>query len=287
MPIPIAVCIEDFSTDLEKPGFVSCVAVSGREPGLRLDSGGTVLWKSDEGVACELWVSADERLILFRPEGAPPVTVRRAGRSLDVPFGKPVVVIDQDEVDVGGRNLRLHVHGQTGSIHEPEEIVPRKSRLGGIGRVAAAVALGTALTTGALIEVRCSPPEIEEPEEEGKGGGSTQDEEAKPPIDVRDQPPLVAPDQVPKPPPKPPIDVREKSPQLPEEPPDKGENEDKTGQTQQTNPPPIDVRDTPPKPAPREPKTPPGKGENEDKTGQTTVPNPPEIEVIDRPPRKK
>jgi hypothetical protein len=56
-------------------------------------------------------VSADERLILFRRVGGGPVRVRREHRSLDVPEAKPVVLLDQDRIDVGGRSLRVHVHG--------------------------------------------------------------------------------------------------------------------------------------------------------------------------------
>jgi hypothetical protein len=262
MPKPIAVCIEDFSADLEKPGFTSCVAVSGREPGLRVDGRGTVLWKSDEGVACELWVSADERLILFRPEGAPPVTVRRAGRSLDVPFGKPVLVIDQDEVDVGGRNLRLHVHGQTDTVAKPAEIVPKRSRVGRVGRAAAAAVLGSVFALG----------------------GCAGDDAAKPPVEIRDQPP-----EVDAPPETPPIDVRDNPPRkaIIEEPPQDKDNEDKTGQGQQTDTPPINVRETPPDPEPEPPPPPPLPPEDEKeggKTGEKQETDKPPIRVIDHPP---
>ena len=61
-------------------------------------------------MTCELWVSADDRLILYRPEGADAVAVSRAGRSLDVPSGKPVVLIDQDQIDVDSNGL-VYVSG--------------------------------------------------------------------------------------------------------------------------------------------------------------------------------
>ena len=92
MPKPIAICIEDLGSE-PKTRYLRCVALPGRQPGLRLDKAGSVLWQSDDGVSCELWVSADERLILYRPEAkaSGPVTLHRAGRSLDVPFGKSLV----------------------------------------------------------------------------------------------------------------------------------------------------------------------------------------------------
>ncbi|MCP4592143.1 MAG: hypothetical protein GY842_15520, partial [bacterium] len=69
MSKPLAICIEDMDAQAETR-YLRCVAVPGRQPGLRLDEAGSVLWKSDDGASCELWVSADDRLILYRPEDA-------------------------------------------------------------------------------------------------------------------------------------------------------------------------------------------------------------------------
>ena len=70
MPKPLAICIEDLGTRDEGRRYLRCVAVVGRRPGLRVTGAGAVIWKSDDAVACELWVSQDQRLILYRPERA-------------------------------------------------------------------------------------------------------------------------------------------------------------------------------------------------------------------------
>jgi hypothetical protein len=155
-----------------------CVALPGRQPGLRLDETGQVLWRSDDGVSCELWVSADERLVLYRPEGAPSVSLHRAGRSLNVPCGKPVFVIDKDEVDVGSRHLRIHVHGQAPSIAAPSPLPPRARPLSSLAQAATAAAIVGAVTTFGCseIEVRDDPPVVAAP---------------TPTIEVRDDPPEI------------------------------------------------------------------------------------------------
>jgi len=149
MSRPLAICIEDLDAQSGIAKYTRCVALPGRQPGLRLDETGRVLWQSDDRVSCELWVSADERLILYRLEGATHVTLHRAGRSLDVPFGKPVVVIDQDQIDVGPRRLRVHVHGEAPSVVAPS---PLPSRLRPFDRVtqaaAAAAVIGAVAATG-------------------------------------------------------------------------------------------------------------------------------------------
>jgi len=173
MPKPIALCIEDLDAGSGASKYVRCVALPGREPGLGLDGRGAVLWRSEEPVACELWVSGDDRLILYRLEGAADVTLSRAGRSLDVPSGKPVVLIDQDQIDVGPRCLRLHVHGEAPAVAAPSPLVPEKKSPGLLARVATA-----ALALGSIV-----------------GCGSCEDEQQTPrePIEVRDSPPKVAP----------------------------------------------------------------------------------------------
>jgi hypothetical protein len=160
MPKPLAICIEDIGSQ-SKTRYMRCVALPGRQPGLRLDEAGRVLWRSDDGVSCELWVSADERLVLYRPEGAASVFVHRAGRSLDVPCGKPVLVVDKDEVDVGPRRLRLHIHGQAPSIAAPSPLPSRSRPLSSLAQAATAAAIVGAVTTMGCsdIIVRCNPPE--------------------------------------------------------------------------------------------------------------------------------
>jgi hypothetical protein len=114
-------------------------------------------------VSCELWVSADERLILYRPEGADSVILDRAGRTLDVPYGKPVVVIDQDQVSVGGRHVRIHIHGEAPSVAAPSPLPSRSQPLGRLARTLAATAvIGAAVAASGCveqpIEVRQTPP---------------------------------------------------------------------------------------------------------------------------------
>lgn len=151
MPKPLAICIEDLEPQPETK-YLRCVALPGRQPGLRLNNAGYALWQSDDDASCELWVSADDRLILYRPEDKSPVTLRRAGRSLDVPLGKPVVVLDKDQIDVGTRRLRVHVHGQTTSVAAPSPLPSSRSR--GYGRLTQAVA--TAAVIGAIAATGCA-----------------------------------------------------------------------------------------------------------------------------------
>ena len=179
MPSPKAICIEDLITTDDNARYLRCVALAGRQPGLRVDRAGVVLWKSDEELACELWVSADERLMLFRPEGGAAVTVSRGGRSLDVPEAKPVVLLDQDELGVGGRALRVHIHGDAPGVHPPAPLEVRPpaepSSLRGAAQsataAAAALALGVSLGAAGCksspepIEVRQEPPVVVPPEE--------------------------------------------------------------------------------------------------------------------------
>ncbi|MBI5490730.1 MAG: hypothetical protein HY905_25575 [Deltaproteobacteria bacterium] len=124
MPKPLAICLEDLNAGAS-PRYLRCVAITGREPGLRLDGAGAVLWKSDDDASCELWVSADERLVLYRRAEGAAVRVRRGGRSLDAPPSKPVVLLDQDRVEVGGRSLRIHIHGPATRVHPPSPLPDR------------------------------------------------------------------------------------------------------------------------------------------------------------------
>ncbi|MBI5499170.1 MAG: hypothetical protein HY907_02935 [Deltaproteobacteria bacterium] len=161
MPKPLAICLEDL-TPGATPRYLRCVAISGRDPGLRLDGAGAALWKSDDGASCELWVSADERLILYRRADGAAVRVRRGGRSLDAPPAKPVVLLDQDRVEVGGRELRIHIHGAALRVHPPTPLPETGGR--GLARAAAtAAALGAAL--GAADCKKAEAPDTTPPDE--------------------------------------------------------------------------------------------------------------------------
>jgi len=144
VPDPISLCVENLEDDSEQTRFIRCVALAGNLPGLGIDRRGRPLWRASADVesACRLWVSADDRLMLWRTEGAPPVTVRRARRSLAAPEAKPVVILDQDEVEIAGVRLRLHVHGVTTEVHPP---MPLRTRaLGAAATIATALALSAA-----------------------------------------------------------------------------------------------------------------------------------------------
>ncbi len=174
MARPIALCIEDLE-GREAERYLRCVALPGIEAGLSLNAAGAAVWKKRERGALEIWVSADERLMLFRPLRGGAATLRRGGRTLEVPVEKPVVLLDQDLIEAGGRKLRLHVHGVAESIHPPAPL--RDKSVGGMGRVAAAatIALGAAVAVGQgevraaseppAIEVRDHPPKIKAPDE--------------------------------------------------------------------------------------------------------------------------
>ncbi len=182
MPKPMSLCIENLEPHPGVPKYVRCVALPGGQPGLSLGLNGAVLWESDETIACELWASGDDRLILYRPEGAVPVALRRAGRSLDVPCSKPVVVIDQDEIDVGARRLRVHVHGVAPVIAAPSIVAPERGVLRRLVRAAAAaLAIVSAVPVGgctAAIEVRDHPPKMPPPSDAQPEGGTDAPDES-------------------------------------------------------------------------------------------------------------
>lgn len=182
---PLAICIEEISEKTKGARFTRCVALPGRQPGLKLDASGNIMWLTDqaEGTgAAEIWVSKDNRLILYRPEGAPPVTVHRAGRSLSIPYSKPVVLVNLDQINLNNRQLRIHLHGETTNVTAPAPQTPesesrfRKPKLLAQGAALAAM-IGALAVSGGCVEVRENPPaplpyddpieeEIEQPDEQ-------------------------------------------------------------------------------------------------------------------------
>jgi hypothetical protein len=170
----LAICIEDLDAEPRTEKYVRCVALVGRQLGLRLDGAGRVVWQSEGGAACELWVSADGRLVLYRQEGMGRVTLHRAGRSLDVPCAKPVIVVDQDRIDVGARCLRVHVHGEAPSVAAPSPLASRPRPFGRLAQAMTTVAvIGAVAAVGGCadvdiwatptIEVIDNPPEVPVP----------------------------------------------------------------------------------------------------------------------------
>lgn len=212
MPTPLAICIEDLDAADDDGRFTSCTVLDGSQPGLTLGADGELRWQSGREPAVEFFVSLDERLILMRPHGAGPVSVHRGGRSLDVPEGKPVVLIHQDSFQLGARRFLIHVHGEAPAIVPPTPVVlePEEEEKGGsMGRAAKAaagiLALGAAVGISACktVEVREKPPKVA-PAQVDKGPATpdagpdtrpspdTRAHQPKP-IEVRPRPPVVAP----------------------------------------------------------------------------------------------
>ncbi|HEY3354068.1 MAG TPA: hypothetical protein VGQ83_12520, partial [Polyangia bacterium] len=179
MPVPIALCLEDLAPARGTSRYLSCVALRGVEPGLTLDPTGAVQWRSASPAACELFVSLDQQLILLRPEGAGTVTVTREGRSLAAPAGKPVVLLDGDEITIAARRLRVHVHGIAPAVAAPAPVKVRERR-GARRAAAAALALGAALGCGRGIEVRETPPAVSPQPVPADAGGPASQPAGKP-----------------------------------------------------------------------------------------------------------
>ncbi|MBI5501771.1 MAG: hypothetical protein HY907_16125 [Deltaproteobacteria bacterium] len=216
MPKPIAVCLEDPGARAEAERFLRCVAVPGRRPGLRIDPAGAVTWCSEAPAACELWVSADDKLMLFRPEAAVAVRLRRAGRVLDVPEAKPVVLRTGDEVTVDRRTLRVHLHGEVSSVVAPSPL-PAAERPGSLRRAAAVVAIGAAAFApgcgGSSAGTRAPDPEPADASvavEPADAAVAPEPEAGEPDIEIRYIPPAPSEDmKLVVPPAEPPAGSRE------------------------------------------------------------------------------
>ncbi|PKN25733.1 MAG: hypothetical protein CVU65_07825 [Deltaproteobacteria bacterium HGW-Deltaproteobacteria-22] len=160
----LSICIENCHPEHEGARTLRCCVLNGLAPGLSLAPDGTIAWKTDAPAACRLVVSRDQRLVCLREAGAPGrVTVLRDGRSTTAPEGKPVVLLDQDELVVGGARLRLHVHGWTRQEFAPSYLPVDAPGAGRLSRVAAAgmvAALGLTSLTGCWASGSSKPVEI-------------------------------------------------------------------------------------------------------------------------------
>jgi hypothetical protein len=173
MSRPKEICIEDLTQPAAAEPYIRCVALVGSVPGLALDRHGSVRWRTSDPACYGLWVSADDRLVLLRGlrgENVGPITVARGGRRLEAPASKPVILVDQDLLELDGRQLRVHIHGDAQEIHPP---TPVKTGLGRLARATAA-----ALAIGAVVG--------------GGAGSAAGDAIGPPPIEVRQEPPSVA-----------------------------------------------------------------------------------------------
>lgn len=138
---PIALCIEYLDTRSRADRYLCCVATPGYDVALGLDDDGAVVWRDDARLAHELWVSADQQLMVLRRDGRSEIVVTRAGRSLSLPFDKPVVLLDCDRIETGNRRIRVHVHGVTDDVVPPEPLEQERASLP-VATLAAAVAIG-------------------------------------------------------------------------------------------------------------------------------------------------
>lgn len=221
LPRPLALCLEDTDADHEDRRYLQCVALAGGLPGLTLDAQGVASWQlavAEARVACELWISADDQFMALRPRGGAAVRLERAGRSLDLPEEKPVELIDQDELVLGERRLRLHVHGKTEHVVAPSFLVPlpeapRSRALA----TAAALAFGAAVGLGGVTSAEA---------------GKTRPDKTKkkPPIRVRPAPPKPMPPPRPQPPvPKPTPPKKKKPKKKPAKPGASKKQDDRSG----------------------------------------------------------
>lgn len=176
MPHRIAICIEDLETGA--PRYTQCVALPPGEPGLSLDGSGAIRWgASDRGPCCALEAASDGRLVLRREAGAPSVQVHRGGRVLEVPADQPVVVLHEDLLQLGGRRLRVHVHGVAPEVVPPTPLPPEEAGGRVVRAAATALALGAAAGLGVTVAA---------------GGTSEAGISSPPPVEVRARPPKIA-----------------------------------------------------------------------------------------------
>ncbi len=197
----IAICLEDCYPGHESLRYLQCTAL--QTSGLRVGPGGLVGDGAVSGSYCELRVTGDERLAaLATDDMLPGARVHRGGRHVDLEPGKPVILCDGDFLAVPGRCFQVHVHGQADGPAEPAFLHQKEPASSTLARFAAA---GLIVVTGLAGGLGCAPRESavnEKPD-------VTRDEPVPPrpeppegkepkhkvdPIDVRDEPPVIAPD---------------------------------------------------------------------------------------------
>ncbi|MBU1411521.1 hypothetical protein KKC22_08375 [Myxococcota bacterium] len=192
----LAICLENLNSTEGGSRFQACMAMPSGTSGLSITPAAEVRWKAARGPSAHLGTTDDGRLALFVDAGFHPMpVVKRGGRVLVCPEGRPVILIDQDEVDLSGARWRVHLHGLV------EDAAPASSPF--FVRTAAVLA-GLALAAGCagtrenptLPEASTAapdrgpdappppvPPAAPENEAMEKGKKSS------PPVEVRDLPP--------------------------------------------------------------------------------------------------
>ena len=204
--MPIEICLEDVHGFEDAPRFTRCVALDGGRRGLGLDARGDVTWLVEAPV-CEVFVAADGRLAMMLAEDRLRVVVGRARRRMDVPRGRPVFLLHGDDLWVGDRHVRVHVHGDVAAAAPPEPLWDRA--LGSVRRHAAAASLAGALGALAAVGAGCRmPPATAAPNTHASSepacspdgscdtpdaGSAEPDTTTKPPIEIRPEPPKPMP----------------------------------------------------------------------------------------------
>ncbi|MDD5307852.1 MAG: hypothetical protein PHU25_11080 [Deltaproteobacteria bacterium] len=146
MSKPITLCVElENNPDSER--YYKCTAQVGRDKGLTIQLDGTIGWCATSGIACELWVSRDQRLMAFRPPGVPEIHVSRAHRRILLAEKQMAILLHRDGLSIGGRSYRIHIHGVAESIHPPRLV-----------KVVRAASLAASLTLGAA-SLGCGGPD--------------------------------------------------------------------------------------------------------------------------------
>ena len=213
LPEPIEICLEELDDASDAEPYLRCVAVAGGSPGLCFSPAGEVLWCLNESALAEIWVSRDGRLMFFRKSSHGQVSLTRVERHLELPLGKPVIVLGGDEIGVAGRRFRVHVHGTTAEVKPPERLKLRRARNLAIAAALALGALtgdckqsskggptgrgakdpGAEVQTAPAIELRNHPPAPERPPAVPDAGaavaGHTKRVPATPPIKILRHPP--------------------------------------------------------------------------------------------------
>ena len=216
---PIELCLESLDPAEDEHPYVRCVAMVGGEPGLGITPDGAIVWQRDTAAAALLWVSADRQLIVSRHQEPQSVRLIRAERFLDLPLGKPVVVLHEDVLIIGSHTFRVHVHGIAAVVAPPTRLTLRRAQT----FVAAAALVATSFAGchastqgqptvpgGASADVAAPPPPTSqyaqpppdlatggapgvEPASQGgttaAGTGRATNTKPTPPIQVREHPP--------------------------------------------------------------------------------------------------
>jgi len=197
----IAICLEDCYPVHESLRYLQCTAL--KRSGLYVGAGGVVGSDDRSPAYCQLRVTGDDRLAcLATSRMLPGARVHRGGRFVDLEPEKPVMLCDGDFLAVPGRCYQLHVHGDAAVAAEPAFLHAKEPASSTLGRFAAAGLIAVTSLTGAM---GCTPHEANVNEKPGVTPDTPQPPRPEPPegkepktkvdpIDVRDEPPVIAPD---------------------------------------------------------------------------------------------